>query len=338
MGVFSVIVDYLERGSGGVLATVARRTGSAPRDVGAKMFVGDDGTMLGTVGGGRLEADAYAKAMEMMGRPSTVILSINMEARTIEDPDMLCGGNVDILLEPVTIRHLELYRSIKECREKREPAVLFTRFGAQGFAKALLRKDGTILGDLPDDNTVDQRVLTFDRREPELTGDFFIEPIRVIVPLYIFGAGHVSQCLARIAKITDFYVTVIDDRKEFANMERFHDADSVIVGAFRDTFCALEFTGNEYAVICTRSHEYDALVLEEVLQKQTKYVGMIGSSRKVKIIMDRLREKGFHDSITGAVHTPIGIAIDAETPQEIAVSIVAEMIKVKNQKHPDKNS
>ncbi len=330
MGIFAIIVDYLQRGSGGILATVIQRTGSAPRDVGAKMFIAADGTMFGTVGGGRLESDAYNKALEIMNKGITALLSVNMEAMNVEDADMLCGGNVYVLLEPVTTGSLELYSAIRHCRERREAGVLLTRFGDHGFAKTLLCENGTTVGDFPDYGTGKTDFFSFDLPALADSGDLFVEPIRAISPLYIFGAGHISQHLSRMAKAVGFYVTVIDDRREFANTERFSDTDSIIVGEFADTFCALEFTGHEYVVICTRSHEYDALVLENALKKETKYIGMIGSARKVRIIMDRMHAKGYDQRITAGVRAPIGIPINAETPQEIAVSIVAQLIQVKN--------
>lgn len=332
MGILNIIATYLEQGSGGILATVVKRTGSAPRDVGAKMFVGEDGKMFGTVGGGRLESDAYQKALEIMGSHNTAVLSVNMDALNIEDTDMLCGGNVELLLEPVIKRHCGVYEAIRKCREDREQAVIFTRFGTDGFAKSLILSDGTVVGDPEDDEVIDRCMDVLRRRTPELSGNTFAEPVKIVVPLYLFGAGHVSQHVSKIAKAAGFFVTVIDDREEFANTERFEDADSVVVGELRDVFYTLDFTGNEYVVILTRSHEYDMLVLEEVLKKNAKYIGMIGSERKVKIITDRLNKKGFDRNVIDSIHAPIGIDIGAETPQEIAVSIVAELIKVKNEK------
>lgn len=332
MDILDFVVNYLENGSHGVLATVVKRAGSAPRDVGAKMFVVDDGSIFGTVGGGQLESSAYDKAKEIMGKGATFVLNVNMDATEVEGRDMLCGGNVDILLEPVTERHRSVYEAIRECREDKDPAVIFTRFGAGVFAKSLIRGDGTVIGDPVDREAIDRGMESLRRREPELHGNTFTEPVGVIVPLYIFGAGHVSQHLSKIAKIAGFSVTVVDDRKEFANAERFPEADSIITAGIRDAFNSLDLTGNEYVVILTRSQENDAMALEEVLKRNAKYVGMMGSARKVGIIMDRLHEKGFDRKVTAGVHAPVGIDIDAEAPQEVAVSIVAELIKVKNAK------
>ncbi len=128
----------------------------------------------------------------------------------------------------------------------------------------------------------------------------------------------------------DFTITVIDDREDFANRERFPDADAIMVEKFRDAFKGLRFTGSEYIVVVTRSHENDAEVLEEAMKRPTRYVGMIGSKKKVRVILDRLREKGIDDATIRRIRAPIGIPIHAETPQEIAISIVAELVTARN--------
>jgi xanthine dehydrogenase accessory factor len=124
-------------------------------------------------------------------------------------------------------------------------------------------------------------------------------------------------------------VTVIDDRQEFANRERFPEAREVIVEDFRSVFERLHFSGREYVAILTRGHKHDALVLEEAMKKPTRYIGMIGSRRKTRLIYDHLKRKGVPAEALKSVHAPIGLNIQAETPQEIAVSIVAELIDVK---------
>lgn len=332
MDIFDSILHCLDHGSSGVLATVVKRTGSAPRDVGAKMFVTADGEIFGTVGGGQLEADAFVKAREIMGKDTTGIFSVNMNAASVDDRDMLCGGNVDLLLEPVTERHRDVYEAITGHRDSRESAVVCTRFGHGAFAKSVISGNKTLVGDPLDQRVLEWCIDVLRRGEPELSGNIFAEPIRIIVPLFIFGAGHVSQHLAKMAKTAGFFVTVIDDRNEFANAERFQAADDIVVAEFGDAADTIRFTGNEYVVIVTRSHEHDAAVLEAVLKKNAKYIGMIGSRRKVGVILNRLHEKGFDRKITAGVYAPIGLEINAETPPEIAVSIVAQLIQVKNAK------
>ena len=129
--------------------------------------------------------------------------------------------------------------------------------------------------------------------------------------------------------MVDFNVVVVDDREDFANRERFPEAQEIIVDDFQRVFESLRFHGNEYVAVVTRGHKHDALVLEEVLKRPTRYVGMIGSRRKSALILDHLRQKGIDEDALKSVHAPIGLDIEAETPQEIAVSIVAELIEAK---------
>lgn len=336
MNIYELICEYLKNGKGGILATVIKRTGSAPRDVGAKMFIGEDGKTFGTVGGGRLESDTYREALEIMNKGLTKVFSIIMNALRVEEKDMLCGGNVEVLLEPVTARHLAVYRQIENCLENRKRGVVVTRFSGNTFAKALIDENLNVIGDALDSKTISQCKGLFHEKQAILMDEVLTDPIQLSFPLYIFGAGHVAQFLSKIAKIADFHITVIDDREEFANSERFPDADTIIVGDFHDAFKCLDFTGNEYVVILTRSHEYDAEVLGECLKEPAKYIGMIGSWRKVKIILDHMREKGFSSEVLERIHAPIGISINAETPEEIAISIVAELVSVRNAKNtPD---
>jgi xanthine dehydrogenase accessory factor len=327
MNIFEIICDYLESNRTGILATVVKRTGSAPRDIGAKMFIGEDGKTFGTVGGGLLESEAYRKALEIVHKGVTEVFSIDMNARSVDATNMLCGGNVEILLEPVTMKHFDLYRQIDVFQKNRKRGLIVTRFGNNVFEKTLLDKNLNVVGDSVDREIINLFKPQFYEKKPSLINDVFVDPIRVTFPLYLFGAGHVSQYVAKIAKIADFHITVIDDRKEFANSERFPNADVVMVTNIQNAFRCLEFSGNEYVVILTRSHEYDGVALEETLKKEVKYVGMIGSIRKVRIILDSLKQKEIDHTLIETVHAPIGVAIDAETPQEIAISIVAELIR-----------
>jgi xanthine dehydrogenase accessory factor len=330
MNIYESICEYLEKGKGGMLATVIKRTGSAPRDAGAKMFIGEDGKTFGTVGGGRLESDAYREALEIINRGITKIVSMRMDAQRVEGKDMFCGGNVEVLLEPVTAKHLNVYRGIANCLTNREKGAIVTKFNRDAFAKTLIDPKLNVIGDPLDSETLVKYKDSFYGNQPVLVNGMFIDPIQISFPLYIFGAGHVAQCLSRIGRIANFHITVIDDREEFANRERFPDANTIIVGDLQDAFSSLDFSGNEYVVIVTRSHEYDAEALRESMKRHTKYVGMIGSKRKVKIIFDQMGENGFDGETIGKVHAPIGISISAETPEEIAISIAAELVSVKN--------
>ena len=169
----------------------------------------------------------------------------------------------------------------------------------------------------------------FNEKKPKLLKGLVIEPLVPSSVLYIYGAGHISQPIAKIAKMVGFYVIVMDDRRDFANQERFPEADEIVVDDFDFLSQHLPMDADPYAVIVTRGHKHDAIVLEEVLKAPHRYIGMIGSKRKVHIIYETLKAKGADEKLLAAVHAPIGIDINAETPEEIALSIVSELVKVR---------
>jgi xanthine dehydrogenase accessory factor len=159
--------------------------------------------------------------------------------------------------------------------------------------------------------------------------EIFIEPVSEEPMVFIFGAGHLSYHICRLAKSVNFRVTVCDDRAEFANQGRFPDADSIVVESFETVFDRIDVTKNSYIVIVTRGHESDQTVLEKAVKTDAKYVGMIGSKRKTLTILKRLQEKGIPRETLRRVYSPIGISIGAVTPQEIALSIVCELTKIR---------
>jgi xanthine dehydrogenase accessory factor len=244
---------------------------------------------------------------------------------------MLCGGNVDVLLEPVKQAHRPLYARLAELGEKGGRAVVVTALATEAFAKTLVEEGLMITGDPVDENSAAGYLDLFGERRPVVVGEgrFVVEPLFDRTRLYVFGAGHVSQYIARIADMVDFNVVVIDDREEYANTERFPEAGEIMVQNFVEAFDSLSFTGQEFIVIVTRGHSHDAEVLRAALSRNTRYVGMIGSRRKVQMIFDLMRQSGYSDEVISRVHAPIGLSIHAETPQEIAVSIVGQLIQVR---------
>jgi xanthine dehydrogenase accessory factor len=326
---FDAINDYLMHGKQGALATIISRVGAAPRDAGAKVFIGDDGKIFGSTGGGCMEAEIWRHARSLIKSGAIKILHYSLSGAQVEDGGMICGGNVDILIEPVTGNHKEVYEEVLRCISESKQAFMVTSISGFSRSKSLILKSGEVIGDpvpIPSGETGKY----FSEKKPSLTDGFLIEPVISSPKLFIYGAGHISQYISRAAKMVDFHVTVIDDRASFANRERFPEADEVIPEDFRTVLMKTGPCYNGYAVIVTRGHKHDALVLEEVLKKPLRYIGMIGSKRKVKIIYDNLEKKGFGRKLLKTVHAPIGIDIGAETPQEIAMSIVAELIKVRS--------
>ena len=158
--------------------------------------------------------------------------------------------------------------------------------------------------------------------------EVFIEPILTPPTLYLFGGGHISLPLAKVGKLLGFKIVVIDDRAEFANADRFPETDIVLTGDFSKSFPKLKMDKSSYIVIVTRGHQHDELVLEWAVGTSAKYVGMIGSKTKVKTIFSHLLAKGITNQQLDRVHAPIGLEINAQTPEEIAISILAEIVKV----------
>jgi xanthine dehydrogenase accessory factor len=259
--------------------------------------------------------------------------------------------------DKVTVMN-DIYETIAQLRRRGENAVLATIVSTRGSgprkegAKMLVQADGRIVGTIGGgalEHQVSQAALQLMEGKEvqlahfELTNedaskegmmcggsvDVFIEPIQSLPVLFIFGGGHISLFLARIAKMVDFRIVVIDDRPEFANAERFPEADETIAGDIASVTPRLAINGSSYIVIVTRGHQNDAQALEWAARTEAAYVGMIGSKKKIKTIFSHLLTKGVTQAQLDRVHSPIGLSIGAETPEEIAVSIIAELIQVR---------
>jgi len=250
---------------------------------------------------------------------------------------------------------LEIYQELVNIAARGERAVLATVISSQGSVprkagtKMIIKLDGTLVGSIGGGN-VEQKVqeealevmksggtqiMHFDLKG---TGeeawmvcggqmDVFLEPIVTAETLYLFGAGHLSQSTAKIAKMLGFGIVVIDPRPEYNNNERFPGVDTLIVEEYDIAFSKLSLGENSYIVIYTSRHVTDEKCLRFAVGTSAKYVGMIGSKKKVKEIKERLRKKGVSQKQLNNVHAPIGLEINAQTPEEIAVSILAEITK-----------
>jgi len=250
--IYQELVNLISKGERAVLATVIASKGSAPRKAGAKMLIKEDGTFIGTIGGGSAEHKIREKLIEAIKSGQPQIVHFDLSGKKKESI-MICGGQIDIFLEPI----------------------------------------------LPSET------------------------------LYLFGAGHISQCTAAMGKMLGFRIVVIDPRPEYNNNDRFPDADSLVVEEYDSAFSKLDIGKDSYAVIYTTGHLFDGQCLRFVVGTEAKYMGMIGSKNKVKEVKERLLQKGVSQQQLDKVHAPIGLEIDAETPEEIAISILAEIVKVR---------
>jgi xanthine dehydrogenase accessory factor len=162
--------------------------------------------------------------------------------------------------------------------------------------------------------------------------EIFLEPVVDQPRLTVFGAGHIAEPLVKICSLLDFTITVVDDREEFLNYNRFPTADQLLLLDYSDYFQSARIKENDYLVIVTRGHQHDYQVLKNVINSVASYIGMIGSSRKIKTVYNQLRDDGIAEGKLAAVHAPIGLDIGSETPAEIALAIAAEIIAIRRDK------
>ena len=247
----------IDRGETIALVTVVETKGSTPREVGAKMVVGKDGLIAGTIGGGITEAKVIEKIKQALKEGKGKLLTYHLtKEQAALDEGAICGGEMKV----------------------------------------------------------------------------FIDILQPKEEVLIFGAGHIAACVSKLAKTVGFKVTIIDDRKEFANQDRFPEADEIIAEDTEKALTHLKITPSTYIIVLTRGHLKDEEVLGSVIKSSAAYIGMIGSQKKNATVFQRLTKKGISQEELDKIHTPIGIDIKAQTPEEIAVSIVAEIIQVRRKK------
>jgi len=349
LDIFNEIVQELTQGREVILATIVHQKGSAPRSLGTQFLVRPDGSFFGSIGGGRLEADVLAEASKVFSDKKNRILYFRLKGEEVAETEMICGGEVDIYLELLSSRnprHLEIFRKILSLQQQDRPGLLATLLedgisSGLSEAKVLYQPEeerdleavswlAPVMERLPQILESNQAALL----TALIQGDkkkIFLESIKTPFNLYIFGAGHVSLYLCTLSKMVGFQVTVFDDRPEFASSLRFPEADEVVAQPFDQILKDYTFGPNDFIVIVTRGHLHDHQILREVLKKPPRYIGMIGSRHKRDVIFKALKEEGFSEDQIQSVHAPIGLDINAETPEEIAVSIVAELIQIRGQ-------
>lgn len=253
MDIYDEIVRLRRAGQKCALATIVQVNGSIPSYESAKLLVRDDGSMLGTVGGGCVEAEVWNAAREVIETEQPKHLTFSLGQDAAYDNGLICGGQLNIFVEPIT-------------------------------------------------------------PQPRA---------------FIFGAGHVSKSLSKVANLAGFATVVVDDRETFANRDRFPEAEDVIAGEYEEVFPKLNIDSSSYLIIVTRGHRDDMRVLRHALDTPARYVSMIGSKRKTLSVMKELIKEGVPRESFDRLFAPMGLDIGAISPEEIAVAVVAEMIAVR---------
>ena len=351
MDIYEEIVSALTAEDRVMLATIVSSSGSTPVPAGAKMLMTRGARIpCGTVGGGCLEADIQEVARRLYetggaaGIRTFILTEDNIES------GMACGGRVDILVEPITKNQSPMYAEILKRRACGEDSMVLTAMNGGGLtAKELLSlKPGEgdspakldtlrhAFGDLP--ASLHEEITGAHRRGEVARvsaagGEIILEPVIGLQDLIVFGGGHISKSVCRSAALAGFRVTVVDDRPDYANPERFPEAARTLACRFEDAWDLLGIRSSSSIVIVTRGHKFDEMILERAVRTPARYVGMIGSRRKVLLTYRHLREQGIPDALLRTVRAPIGLRIGAVTAEEIAISITAELIAVRRGVH-----
>ncbi|MDK9706154.1 MAG: XdhC family protein [Desulforhopalus sp.] len=328
--ILDTLINTLVKGQSVVLCAITHNLGSAPRTSGARMLVLADGTTYGSVGGGAVEGTCQAKARELLrGGPAFAELDFQLNATSAAEQGMVCGGSVAILLHVVDPESLPLLRTLQSDYLLGKRPLLLTLLPHDNQPPRLLLL-GSGEGDVP--VQLRDELLRKSRRAPFIAvhegREVFVEPLVHPGRVHLVGAGHVALATAKIAAFAGFEVVVMDDRQKFANSERYPQASKVrVLESFGD--CIGDLGPDDYVIIVTRGHLHDRDVLAQALRTTAGYIGMIGSRRKRAAVYESLRGEGFTDDDLARVHCPIGLAIGADTPEEIALSIVAELVQVR---------
>ncbi len=341
----AAIHDLMRNGRQAVLARIIHQVGSAPRALGTECLFLDDGSLIGSIGGGSLEYRVSKKAGETIKQGFSQTLNFRLAGKEVAQSEMLCGGIVDVYIEPIFPENsaaVKLFKRVAHLLDTGGKATLVTVIQnglhhADESGRLLIEADGTTTGSIGRISEIECLQLVENHRAsaPLLLaaeGDrppLFIETIKSYDTIFLFGAGHISTFVAPLARMVGFKVIVFDDRREFANPERFPEADDIVVCPLTSAFDKATPTPSSYMVIITRGHIHDLGVLRQALNLNHAYIGMIGSRRKRDMIYQALREEGVEQQRLDQVHSPIGLAIGAQTPEEIAVSIVAELIQIR---------
>lgn len=333
------VLEAIEGCRPAALVTPVATEGSLPTGRHARMLVYADGTSAGTVGGGRMEGEAQAAALEVIreGKPRLIHFALTAEDALADG--LLCGGQATFFVEPLDGADAAPFAAMQRLVETGGSGVEAVRLvEGEAVRRLVVREDGTAVGTLgsaPLDQAVlvqageviaDDSAAVEEMQTDEAQVPVFVQALQRRPTVFIFGGGHVGLALARLAPTAGMRVAVIDDRPEFCNRERFPMADELHVRDFSAAVDGLAIDAVAYAVVMTRGHKWDREVVAQVLRTEAGYIGMIGSRRKIALTWEALKAEGFAEAELARVHAPIGLDIGGDTPGEIAISILAELI------------
>lgn len=356
-GLFEEITRRVADGETIAVATIFETRGSTPREIGAKMLIRPDGGIAGTIGGGCGEADVWRAALAVIDTKLPTVVQVDLTEDMNLRTEAVCGGIMQVFVEPRYPLGADaepgappagdgFSAAIAVALQQRQAVALVTVVRASGplmRGQRLLvteeRTEGSLgVADadavqaarqaLAGDSDRPFRVPLRDTSGAEV-GEAFVELYLPAPRLLILGAGHIAQPLARVGKLLDFEVVVLDDRAAFANRARFPEADEVLAADFAQTLATYPVDRRTSIVLVTRGHQQDVAALRTLVYSDAPYIGMIGSKRRVWTVLKLLHDEGVSPEKLLRIYAPIGIDIEAVTPAEIAVAIGAELVKLR---------
>jgi len=332
------------------LATVTITSGSTPQKPGSSALFGKNGLINGTVGGGIVEGKVQKLALDALKLKESGHYQFNLANDISKINEAICGGQISVLIDANIQNSIEVFQQIKQSMEKRIPGVLITMVTRLTEKTVLINRywitklykpvippeflkeidpvaDSLISSGNPSDYR--EMELTLSGEEPSSL--FLLEPVFPPAHLVIAGAGHIGRSLSHLGSLLGFEVTLVDNRPEYANSENIPEADHIIVKDIGETFNELKKDKNTFVVIVTRGHNDDASALKPCIASDLAYLGMIGSKNKIAAMRKRFIENGWATSEQwDKIYAPVGLDIKSQTVEEIAVSIAAQLVLVRN--------
>jgi xanthine dehydrogenase accessory factor len=335
-----------------VLATVTGTEGSTPQKPGSSALFNKTGLVAGTIGGGVLEGKVQKIAIESINRKEPVHYIFSLDLHVADGEDALCGGKINILVDTDLVRHKHVFESLRKSYRERIPGILVTLVTNIGDNKSIIDRywvtdedSSPVPAELKSQIEPELRALisgngSYGLREIKTRQEegkpshlLLLEPVIPSARLIIAGAGHIGKALSKIGSMLDFEITIIDDRPEFANADNIPAANYIVVGDIGNSIKEIEKKNDTFIVIVTRGHRDDGNALKECIGSGAAYIGMIGSKTKIERMRQEFIGKGWATKTQwDEIYAPIGLDIKSGTVEEIAVSIAAQLVQVKNSK------